>query len=122
MTCFGYALTNVSFSKISMWLKIIVFSCSSFRISQKFFHSIHCWLLNKFCRHRMGSNLMRISSERPSLQEEYHSGSGLHSFPGFPNEYSGKSRERIQSHPELLGSDETRQARTGCLKCDSPSC
>ena len=61
-------------------------------------------------RRRLGSNLVRIGSEKPLLQGENHSGNDPHLVPGFLYLSFGMSPERIPSEPQLVGSDEIRQA------------
>ena len=63
----------------------------------------------------------RLILKRRLLQDDDHSGSCPHSFPGMWQVLSGMSLERIRSGLELAGSEKTRQAERKHLKCGSPS-
>ena len=66
--------------------------------------------LYNYRRRRLGSNLVRIGSEKPLLQGEDHSGKDPQLVPGFLYLSFGMCRERIPSEPELVGSEEIHQA------------
>ena len=85
-------------------------------------NSAYCLMTHRWCRRRRLDQTFALSGcERSFLQDDDHSGSRPHSFPGLLHMHSGKSRERIPSDPEIVGSEETRQSRIRRLKCGFPS-
>ena len=72
-------------------------------------------------KRHLGQYLVYTGSERPLLQDEDHSGSRPYSFPGCFHMCSGMSPERIRNGPELISSEESRQAGIERLKSDFPS-
>ena len=65
---------------------------------------------NCMCRgHLLGQSFASSGCGRCLLQDEDHSGSRPHSFPGLYSMHSGTSPERFRSGPELAGSRESRQ-------------
>ena len=67
-------------------------------------------MARKCRRHHLGSNLVRIGSEKPSPQDEDLPGNDPHWFPGFLYLGSGMSPEWFRSDSVLAGSEETRKA------------
>ena len=61
-------------------------------------------------RHRPDSNLVKIGPERPFLQDEDHFENDPHLARGFLYLSFRMLPEKIRSKPELVGSDEIRQA------------
>ena len=79
----------------------------------------------KYCQLVVGvswdSVLHNVALGYPIFQDEYHSGSPPHSFPGLCNMGSGGYPQQIRSGSDLAGSDETHQVGRDLLEGYSPS-
>ena len=86
-----------------------------------FWENCPCFTIS-YCRgHLPGLSLVLSGSARGSLQDEDHSGSRLHLFPGLYHMRSETSPERFRSGLELAGSWERRQDGITRLICGFPS-
>ena len=110
------------------------------RLPQSRIHWLHWWFTNvvikqtvhwrdndvtsiQHCRGRLlGQRFVPTGCGRDPLQDEDHSGSRPHSFPGYFSIRSGWAPEWLRSTPVAMGSSESHQVAPVHLECGFPFC